>query len=122
MARMCGTKVINYTWEGGQSASDAFGLCVDPQGSSVRVDLTVDPSSYRTYDWVMYLQRYYTHPGAHWATIGTRTGFVSRSSPSPRTFTNIRQMNAELRVVVNIINPYRANHVAGTLTSEKWRW
>lgn len=39
-------------------------------------------------NWKMYLER---HNGSYWDVIGSRTGYVSSSSPSHRTFTNVRR-------------------------------
>jgi hypothetical protein len=55
-------------------------------------------------EWTMHLQRY-ANPGAgqpgEWVTIGTRDGYVSSSSPSNRTFTNVASTGAiRVRTVI----------------------
>lgn len=79
------SKVVNgVLWS--QTANPAF--------PSVSVSLNSacqDPLCYGdwTYgEWTMYLQR---RTGGTWQTIGSRTGYVSSSSPSHRTFTNVKK-------------------------------
>lgn len=102
-----------------------FTLCRTPRGSSADILLRfigiyapnlITPNWLR-FDWTMELQRYYSHPGEGWQTIGTRSGYVTLDSPSPRTFTNIRAMNRRLRVVVRARDA--GGHV-GTFYSEEW--
>lgn len=66
------------------------------QLQEVTVDLGSD-SNIRI-DWYMKLQRY---EGGKWNTIGTRSGYVYKSSGSHRVFTNIRKSTNPLRVVVS---------------------
>lgn len=53
------------------------------------------------FDWTMYLQRY--NPlNQNWETIGTRTGYLTKFSPSDRTFTGIKRTGHPLRVKVKL--------------------
>lgn len=67
------------------------------------------------WDWTMYLQRY---ENGRWNTIGTRTGYLSYSSPSDRTFSNIAVKGAPMRVKVTYTPYYYAYYTDGT---EGWR-
>lgn len=68
-----------------------FQTCASNKGANV--EASIMPTEYsgldsgQNYYWTMYLQR---QVGERWTTIGTRTGYVSTTSPSFRTFTNIR--------------------------------
>lgn len=50
-------------------------------------------------DWYMELQRWDGY-NRTWHTIGTRSGYVEKFSPSKRTFTGIKRTPWELRVKV----------------------
>lgn len=109
-----------------QTAHNDFRLCVTPSGSSVSVDLTsssyctgTNKSGDKKIYWDMLLQRYNSSTKA-WNTIGSRTGYVSKSSPSHRTFTNIKKQNAALRIWVRIKEV--DGSYKGYLTSTAWTY
>lgn len=59
------------------------------KGTGITCDLRYSvgvPGGGSYFDWTMYLQQYYR--GA-WRTIATRSGYITETSPSSRTFTNI---------------------------------
>lgn len=83
-------------------------LCISNSGSNVDVNLTLRNGVYPVgicdhtvgycrMRWTMYLQR---NNGGTWTTIGTRTGYVARNSPSPRTFTNVARPGRQIRAYV----------------------
>jgi len=49
-------------------------------------------------DWWMKLQRWSSDTG--WVTIGTRSGYISGTSPSNRTFTDVIRGRSLMRVVL----------------------
>lgn len=84
----------------------------------VNVSLTNAPHPYglrQKWDWTMSLQRY---TNGAWTTIGTKTGYVTSSSPSHRSFSNIAVKGAKMRVKVTYTPYYYAIYTDGT---EGWR-
>lgn len=88
------------------------GICISNDKSNVKASIQQDAymtpctHDYCQLDWTMRLQRLvWNHDGSkRWKTIGTRTGYVSSQSPSHRTFTNVKKMNAQLRLQVTFHN------------------
>ncbi|WP_373896414.1 hypothetical protein [Virgibacillus sp. CBA3643] len=87
-----------------------FQLCAYFEG--INVEVSIEPTEYiglgaeLTY-WTMYLQR---RNDSIYETIATREGYVSPSSPSYRTFTNIRN-TPNMRVFVDYYNIGVTNRV-----------
>lgn len=79
-------------------------LCFTERGSDVDVSMEVFNSvvSFEPYyDWVMELQR--KDSSGKWQTIGSRSGYITESSPSHRTFTNIaHNSSAALKIYVKL--------------------
>ncbi|MFD2133755.1 hypothetical protein ACFSKI_21300 [Pseudogracilibacillus auburnensis] len=89
------TKIVNgvrFT----QTTNPAFPSVHVSLNSSCHDPLCYGDWTYAT--WTMYLQR---RVNGTWTTIGTRTGYVSSSSPSHRTFTNVRKQGP-MRVMTMI--------------------
>lgn len=84
-------------------------------GSNVKVLLEVETrvAGYHTADWKMELQRYYTSVRG-WETVGTRTGWVSDHSSSPRTFTNVAKRGSLMRVKVTFTSGTPRSFYSGT--------
>lgn len=76
---------------------------VSQDSSNVNVTLAVrltNPDGSPKIYWSMFLQRY---TNGVWVTIGTRTGYVSTSSKSDRTFTNVsNNTGKKTRVKTNL--------------------
>lgn len=58
----------------------------------------IDSNSFDVYTWTMKLMRENYNGG--WDVIGTRTGWISTSSPSNRTFTSVRASTYPLKIQV----------------------
>lgn len=69
---------------------DVDRVCAWNNGANVEAYMTRDTKA--NHYWRMQLQRY---ENGRWVTIGTRTGYISLSSPSSRTFTNVRTNNGK---------------------------
>lgn len=73
--------------------------CVSDTSSTVTVSLNMLSGQYYVAEdlvaWKMELQRY---TGGKWKTIASRTGQTTNSSPTSRTFTNIKKQNKPMRV------------------------
>lgn len=80
------------------TANLTFCLSKDSSNVNVSLHLTSSGTGIVTLDWTMYLERYYS--GSGWRTVGTRTGYVSDTSPSHRTFTNVGGHGSQMRVAV----------------------
>ena len=77
-------------------------LCVTKNYKDVKVSITAPEKwgSTATIDiryWTMSLQR---KVNAVWRTVDSRTGYVTPTSPSHRTFTNIGQPGSKMRINV----------------------
>lgn len=116
MATYCQNKTIRWKDERGLwHILNNARLCVTPSGSQAMVDLTVTNN---TFNWKMQLQRYRASDKT-WYTVGERTGWVSPSSPSNRTFTNIAKKNTALRVRVTLWWA-QDNSYVGWIDSTQW--
>jgi hypothetical protein len=74
--------------------------CYVTKDSGINVDLRYYmgvPGGGSYFDWTMYLQQYYR--GA-WRTIASRSGYITETSPSSRTFTNIGGYKRKTRIKV----------------------
>lgn len=90
------------SWDG----SEVYSFCGRSNGSDVDVSFTVWTPSHmdvRT-DWDMYLFR---KVGGNWVLGGTRSGYVSKDSPSHRTFTDVKK--GEIKVEVRPKNSFFYN-------------
>ena len=87
----CVTPFYVYADDGGYKHTK----CVSDDASNVTVKVRQTDSPSTTFNWKMELQRY---TSGSWTTIGTRTGYVSSSSPSDRTFTNVLRNGSSMRV------------------------
>lgn|SRR5699024_3149008 len=105
-----------------QNKQVSMKLCASNAGNNVDVRLTqygyptMAPHQ-KTY-WTMYLQRY---TNGSWRTIGTRAGYVSYESPSPRTFNNVRKTGARMRCYVKFNRAYlNPSAKADTIYTPNW--
>jgi hypothetical protein len=77
-------------------------FCVNPVGTNVHVSMEVGRvGTWEFYDtWTMELQRR-AHGDFHWYTVGQpRTGYLSTSSPSHRTFNAVATLGTQMSVLV----------------------
>lgn len=126
MATYCQNESFRWNTYGSTYDECDLRLCVTPDGSQVGVDLTshslLDHGSYSEnanfrVDWVMELQRYVN--GSWGPTIDTRSGYVRDNSPSHRTFSNIANRDAALRVKLKI---YWGPEYKGSMDSTYWMY
>lgn len=87
------TKCINH---GVPDSANLVKCCVTPSGSSVTCTLNVVRGMTYNYPWDMYLQK---EENGRWVTIDSRSGYVSNTSPSSRTFTGVNT-SRPLRVLI----------------------
>lgn len=87
--------------------------CVSNSGTNVNA--SIEPRDYvgigdpSTVYWRMRLQR---REGERWNTVGSRTGYLSPSSPSFRTFTNVASPGRAMRLWVEYYsNSGRTNKI-----------
>lgn len=75
--------------------------CIKGGTNTVTCSLDLNPVQYgspTTYTWEMYLQR---KVNGKWTVIGSKkSGYVSQSSPSSRTFTGIGKHGTPVRTVI----------------------
>lgn len=89
--------------------SNIFTLCATSSGSNVNVTLTQwTPSYIEAYNsnWTMRLYRWVN---GGWKLGGTRTGYVSKISPSNRTFTDV--LRGRIKVEVSMDSPLFFNTI-----------
>lgn len=108
--------VYSYKRPNGQKINCYMQCAVSNSGSNVNVTFEETGASGEgnagdaggRFDWTMKLQRRPNpHPETAWTTVGTRTGYVSLSSPSNRTFTNVKS-GYQMRVLIEVAG--QANH------------
>lgn len=105
---------------GGAFPDVNLSICVSEDSSNVNCSLTISPPvagvDFR-YDWKMELQRLGYNEG--WNTIGTRTGYVSNTSPSNRTFTNVGRTGDAMQVKVSFYD-VSTGRLIGIRNSQTW--
>lgn len=118
---------IDYTTPWFQlSGNQLFGIFRTwTKGTNVNVLLEVETRTWGHHgpsDWKMELQRY-TSSKTGWQTIGTKTGWVSETSSSRRTFTNVAKRESLMRVKITFKNPTKSFYSGtwGTLPSGSYR-
>ncbi|AFS77124.1 hypothetical protein Curi_c00420 [Gottschalkia acidurici 9a] len=89
------------TFQGGNIRYD---LCGYSSGTDVEIRFELSTASHISIgrqDWIMYLDR--KQSDGSWLQAGSRTGWISSSSPSDRVFTNVR--SGKLRATVEMLDP-----------------
>ncbi|WLR41730.1 cell wall-binding repeat-containing protein [Bacillus carboniphilus] len=78
-----------------------YDFCLKSYSSGDDVFASITTTSSIERHWEMSLQR---KVNGSWTTISTRTGYVSKSSPSNETFTNVERSNSPLKIYVKFYN------------------
>lgn len=75
-------------------------ISTSEKGSNVNASIVASGNNLgigQRWNWTMKLQR---KTKGKWKTIGTRTGYVMKGSPSHRTFTNVKKNKSKMRVSI----------------------
>jgi len=94
--------------------------CISDDYYSVYASITTKYNQYGEWNfyWKMELQRYVTL--STWNTIDTRYGYVSETSPSNRTFSNIGKYNDPMRLVIHYYNDSGYNEYLESQYVDGW--
>lgn len=89
-------------------------LCNSKSGADIPVSITTARTT-KTY-WKMYLRR--AGSGEVWNVVGTRSGYVSSSSRSDRTFTNVGGYGSAMDVLVDFYSDSSYNYKIDSVVSD----
>lgn len=89
--------VCNNT-SSGTGFNQAYKVCASQDSSNVYASIVATSQTSKTNYWIMDLQR--RNSDGSWSTVGSRSGYVTSSSPSYRTFTNVSIKGATMKIYV----------------------